>query len=341
MENQGIYLHQPSPIRPISATSAVDFTGIGLANTLPSAPSSPSLDPTGTRHVARRRSWGNREVDTPSDAQPPLHSAPARFVAEPDSMLPSNDDPFYTSGDDLSSHSSRDHPYSADNAGRYRDLFTSDEYSNRHVGPSTASLINGFRGDGIEQEADAMEDEHREDDEAHLTANMPREEALENGEGYSSDPEHEGATPRSRRRTVRYSLSPSPLKLTGTAMKSVSKTMRRVSLRVVNLAGTGLAEQIRLGDGDEMARRAPMDDDDEPPRPDLSKSLPIRGRTLGFLGPDSKVRLWLFNFLVYPCVCCSSLTLNSHCVNADGLNLLFFYLLYSMLSCLPFRLTLL
>jgi hypothetical protein len=300
MEHQGIYLHQPSPIRPISATSAVDLTGTGLANTLPSAPSSPSLDPTGTRHVARRRSWGNREVDTHSDAQPPLQSAPARFVAEPDSMLPSNDDPFYTSGDDRSSYSSRDHPYSAGNTGRYRDLFTSDEYSNRHAGPSTASLINGFRGEGIEQEADAMEDEHREDDEAHLTANMPHEEALENEEeGYSSDPEREGATPRSRRRTVRYSLSPSPLKLTSTAMKSVSKTMRRVSLRVVNLAGTGLAEQIRLGDGEETVRGAPVDDD-EPPRPDLSKSLPIRGRTLGFLGPDSKVRLWLFNFLVYP-----------------------------------------
>lgn len=341
MENQGIYLHQPSPIRPISATSAVDLTGTGFAKSLPSAPSSPSLDPTGSRHVARRRSWGNREVDTHSDAQPPLQSAPARFAAEPDSMLPSNDNPFYTSGDDHSSFSSRDHPYSADNAGRYHGLFTSDEYSNsnRHVGPSTASLINGFRGEGTEQEADAMEDEHREDDEAHLTANMPREDALEDEEGYSSDPEHEGATPRSKRRTRRYSLSPSPLKLTGTAMKSVSKTMRRVSLRVVNLAGTGLAEQIRLGDDEETARRAPMDD--EPSRPDLSKSLPIRGRTLGFLGPDSKVRLWLFNFLVYQCVSCSSLTLNSHCVNSDGLNLLFFYLLYSMLSCLLFRLSLL
>lgn len=133
-----------------------------------------------------------------------------------------------------------------------------------------------------------------------LTANMQRDDALENEEGYSSDPEHEGATSRSKRRTKRYSLSPSPLKLTGTAMKSMSKTMRRVSLRVVNLAGTGLAEQIRLGDGEETARRAPVDDDDEPSRPDLSKSLPIRGRTLGFLGPDSKVRLWLFNFLVYP-----------------------------------------
>ncbi|KAA1473328.1 hypothetical protein DENSPDRAFT_779605 [Dentipellis sp. KUC8613] len=34
--------------------------------------------------------------------------------------------------------------------------------------------------------------------------------------------------------------------------------------------------------------------------PDLSKSLPIRGRTLGFLGPNSRLRYAMYRFLVYP-----------------------------------------
>ncbi|KAF8151534.1 high-affinity cell membrane calcium channel [Crassisporium funariophilum] len=126
-------------------------------------------------------------------------------------------------------------------------------------------------------------------------------------DSYSSgDPELDGgATPRTRRRTVRYSVTPSPLKRTGTAMKSVSKNLRRMSLRVVNLANTGLEGQLRLGDGEDTAKskKSALDDDDDddgPPAPDLKQVLPIRGRTLGFLGPESRIRLTLFRFLVHP-----------------------------------------
>jgi hypothetical protein len=122
-------------------------------------------------------------------------------------------------------------------------------------------------------------------------------------EDYSVDPERSAAmTPRSRRRTVRYSVSPSPLKKTGTAIKSMSHNIRRASIRVVNLASAGLENQLRLGDGSGIARGKRSDDGEEEPLPDLTKSLPIRGRTLGCLGPESKVRLALFNFLVYPYV---------------------------------------
>ena len=78
-----------------------------------------------------------------------------------------------------------------------------------------------------------------------------------------------------------------------------------MSLRVVNLANTGLEGQLRLRDGDEKAKKSNEDDDEDedgPPVPDLKQVLPIRGRALGFLGPDSKVRLALFNFLVHPYV---------------------------------------
>ncbi|KIM44013.1 hypothetical protein M413DRAFT_17890 [Hebeloma cylindrosporum] len=74
-----------------------------------------------------------------------------------------------------------------------------------------------------------------------------------------------------------------------------------MSLRVVNLANTGLEGQLRLGDGEDTTRRKKgSEDEDGPPAPDLKQALPIRGRTLCFLGPDSKLRLSLFNFLVHP-----------------------------------------
>ncbi|KAJ6602707.1 Ion transport protein-domain-containing protein [Mycena vulgaris] len=92
----------------------------------------------------------------------------------------------------------------------------------------------------------------------------------------------------SRRRTLRYSLSPSPLKKTGTAIKRVSQNLRRASVRVVNMASVGL-------------ERLPDDKrDDDEQLPVLAQTLPIRGRTLGFLGPTNPVRLLCFNLLVFP-----------------------------------------
>ncbi|KAL1701237.1 Ion transport protein-domain-containing protein [Schizophyllum commune] len=140
-------------------------------------------------------------------------------------------------------------------------------------------------------------DGQREDDEAGLAANA-------SGAGW--DAEASGSTPRAQRRTVRYSVSPSPLRKTGTAIKSVSRNLRRASLRVVNLAGQGLESQIRLpdGNGDEPASAAhqkqEQDDAYDDQIPDLTKALPIRGRTLGLLGTDSQLRLNLYRMLVYP-----------------------------------------
>ena len=98
---------------------------------------------------------------------------------------------------------------------------------------------------------------------------------------YSPDLEIEGgSTPPTRRRTGRYSVTPSPLKAEETVIKSVSKNLKEMSLRVKRLASE--------------------DEDDE--GPDLKKTFSIRGRVLGFLGPESKIRFALFNFLVHPCV---------------------------------------
>ena len=113
-----------------------------------------------------------------------------------------------------------------------------------------------------------------------------------------------------RRRNLRYTVAQSPLKKTGTAIKSVSNNLRRVSLRVVNLAGSGI-EGIRLPDDDKEQH---LDVDSY-----LSNHLPIRGRTLGFLGPTSRLRLSLYNFLVHPYVQRCFLSVFSSCATQmDG-----------------------
>ncbi|PBK87237.1 hypothetical protein ARMGADRAFT_939192 [Armillaria gallica] len=133
----------------------------------------------------------------------------------------------------------------------------------------------------------------KDDDEVGLTSRSPPSERW--SEYRAKDPENgAGATPRSRRRTVRYSTTPSPLKKTGTAIKSVSQNIRRMSLRVVNLGGAGLETQMRLADDD------PDEVKTEEELPDLTQRLPLRGRTICCLGPQSRVRLALYKMLVYP-----------------------------------------
>jgi hypothetical protein len=150
----------------------------------------------------------------------------------------------------------------------------------------------------------------RDDDEARLTSHMGSAGHVRGGgsawreEDISADDaERTGdlSTPKShsRSRTIRYSATPSPLRKTESAFRNVSRGLRRVSVRVVNLAGAGLEDSAGV--------RLPDDDDDEynsgeeeEELPDLSREMPIRGRTLGVFGPRSRVRLALFNFLVKP-----------------------------------------
>jgi hypothetical protein len=306
MENHDRYLHHPSPSRASAATSAVGLasTAVGI-----SAPPSPALEPSDSI-LARRRSWGNRLRESEGGSSSSSSSEPtqleldnlAQVQTSPRRVTTNTRPVMGQQNQDANDERSRTHPYVIDPALQYGPMtgVMPDDYADSMAGPSTTSLMP-HQGH-FEHE---MEDGHREDDEAHLTANMLSAGiGDESPEGYSSgDPEYDGATtPRTRRRpTVRYSVSPSPLKKTESAMKSVSKNLKRMSLRVVNLANTGLEGQLRLGDGEDTARRKKgADDEGGPPAPDLKQALPIRGRTLGFLGPDSKLRLSLFNFLVHP-----------------------------------------
>ncbi|SJL15189.1 uncharacterized protein ARMOST_18675 [Armillaria ostoyae] len=121
-------------------------------------------------------------------------------------------------------------------------------------------------------------DGRNDDDEVGLTSRSPPSERWP--EYRANNPENgAGATPRSRRRTVRYSAMPSPLRKMGTAIKSVSQNRRRMSLRVVNLAGASLETQMHLADDD------PDEVKTEEELPDLTQCLPLRGRTICCLGP--------------------------------------------------------
>ena len=297
MENRQKYIsHQPIPLN--TFTSTVDLPS-------PRTPS-PSLivehDHSNRRSsLTRRRSWGNNKLREAARAESssvhPLH------LDSDANMLPrraigsggGGNDPF------LSNHE------------RPIPQYTNDLYEDSHIGTSRASLMHGHFKHEME------DDGHREDDEAHLTSNMSRTGTdtllLEDDTSstspktpdYGIDSEIEGgSTPRTRRRTLRYSVTPSPLKKTETAIKSVSKNLKKMSLRVVNLANTELEGHLRLGDGngDRGDKRVASEEesDEGPPQPELKKVFPIRGRALGFLGPDSKIRLALFHFLVHPCV---------------------------------------
>jgi voltage-dependent calcium channel len=274
-----------------SITSAVDLP----VPRTPSPSPSPSLvvepDYSSRRgSLAKRRSWGNKLREAAAAESSSAHPLHLDFDANmsPQRGLAVGDDPFL-------SNLERPIPHYID-----------DVYSDSRAGTSSASFIYG------QFEHEAEDDGHREDDQAHLTANMSRigvdteDDTSSRTPEYSiDDPEIEGgSTPRTRKRIHRYSQTLSPLQKTETAIKSVSKSLRRISLRVVNLANTELEGQMRLGDGneDEGNERLEDEEDEEHHQPDLKKVFPIRGRALCFLGPKSKIRLALFKFLVHPCV---------------------------------------
>ncbi|CDO68509.1 hypothetical protein BN946_scf184998.g6 [Trametes cinnabarina] len=283
--------NQSSLSRHSSSSSAVDLTGTpaGLGLSRPTTPlSSDSL-------ARRRTSWGGANaVQDPLryDLQSSDHEHVAVPSREGNATWVPNEDPFSPTDE---------HPPFRDYSYRAGDMRYQDPgaiYSASQPGQSSASLISShFRESGD------TTDSTRDDDEAHLTSNMSRHGAgTDWGPGDGVDAERSGASLRAKRRTLRYGAS--PLKKTGTTLKTVSRNLRRASLRVVNFGGLGLEDHVRLDDTDERNEKKEEDEDDIPDEnealPDLTKSLPIRGRTLGCLGPHSRLRLAMYKFLVYP-----------------------------------------
>jgi len=267
------------------ASSAVDLTGTltGLANSTPSSPSARQ-----DSFTRRRLSWGR--VDAGQD---PLRTELRSFAStssDSDRNIPpdigrpthaSGDGPFYSPLDDTftprgSLNGSPSSRYQNEGEGAYSTI---------QPGTSSAYLM---RSDSVE------------DDQARLTTDLVETSQGESWNQLTDAERDAGTSTRSRRRTVEYSAPPSPFKMTGTALKRVSRELRRVSLRVVNFGGTGLESRIRLPDDEDDKSLVGADTDYyENELPDLSQSIPLRGRTLGFLGPTNRFRSALYRFLVY------------------------------------------
>ena len=146
---------------------------------------------------------------------------------------------------------------------------------NQNLRESTASFVDAF--------------EETEDDQARLTQNI----SLTIDTSLTHDTE---SRPLSRRRTKRYTAV-SPVKMTGSVVKSVSRSLHRASLRVANLSNAGLASQVRLPDDDEEEANE-EEDGALQQQQEQRKNTPLRGRTLGFFGPESRVRSALNTFLL-------------------------------------------
>lgn len=279
-----------------STTSAVDLSGTpaGIGS---SVPPSPSLIPTdnGGSFTRRRLSWGRMETthdplrfDLP-DAEPRT-STPQRMgpVAGPAGWA-SHDDPFFSPTEEDSP--TFNHAFSYRSAG-------GGTYTTAQPGPSSASLISSaYRN---------SDPSVQDDDELALTANMSRPGTSSGWRaGIDADPERSASTTRSKR-TTRYSTSPSPLRKAGNRLTTISRNLRRASVRVVNMAGIGIEEHVRLADVDDEKEAVEDDEDDEKEKEyvaaalDPSKTIPIRGKTMGFMGPRSRVRLAMYKFLIYP-----------------------------------------
>jgi voltage-dependent calcium channel len=285
----------------------------GLATS--SAPPSPSLNPSDNYTVSgtarRRTSWGNR-LDAGQDPLRP-NTTPAASASS-SSRMPSYthadgaqstatayghpEEPFYASPEEMDPV----RPYMHDK--RFPSLTsTSSMYSANPLAVSSAALIDEY---GPEVRAS--------DDEARL--------ALQ-----EADTERVAGS----RQRARYSGNPSTLQKTGTVIKTVSQHLRRVSLRVVNLASSGLEDQVRLSDDEEerMRTKGKGKQDEKVPNDDafsgLRKEMLIRGRTLGFLGPTSRLRLAMFRFLMYRCAWLRVSSVPVAHLRPDGLNLPSYY----------------
>jgi len=350
-----------------SSSSAIEL--IPTSTTIPGAPNSPSLlpSPDSRDSFARRRlSWGR------ADSAGPVHLPPAMNDTGPSSPRPStssphiptvyalDDDPFVAS----TPRANPDDPFRPSITSQYDDLEPFAYPSNPHACTSSASLISTYRR-GSSPTSSTV------DDFTHLTATLTTANMNPNNEinvtAVNDDHDHEDwrtdseqhifgdATPRTRRRLEqRYNanLSPSPLQRSGTAIKRLSQGLRRVSWRVVNFAGAGLDDHIRLPDGGDQinatgdGRHRPSPDHDEDgddrlvqPFADLGgKVFPLRGRTLCLFGPTSHVRRAMYDLLIFPCVFRVHLRSCAHlsegCPHATGgQNLSFFVRLFFMPSC--------
>jgi hypothetical protein len=303
-----------------SSSSAIDLsrTPAGLTGQPPS--SSPS-GPTNERYARKRSSWGQVEP-----GQDPLHldtrvpAMPAHVVASPTGLSPSSGQPLVARSDSV------DDPFwpgppSRDNMAEAHRVASYGSGSSiaSTAGPSRARLGASHSGQSelslISRDTETLDEQH-DDDEAGLTQNASAISGHRSWRRASRDDAERsvGETPSARRKSaLKYGAS--PLSGTSNTLLNVSRTMKRISQRVVNLGNHAVEDHIRLEDEPEEKEREKETDSDieveavlVSPETPVSAPVPLisplRGRTLGFLGPSSRMRLAMYRFLMHPYVTC-------------------------------------
>ena len=137
------------------------------------------------------------------------------------------------------------------------------------------------------------------DDQQRLTSAAQPFWGVRNGEGGCDDDDEErSAMNRRRRKYVRTSLPSASLG--GSALRAVSRNLRRMSIRVVDLASSGTRDQgVKLEDEDD--EKSIHGSDSEEPTP-TSQQLKLRGRALGMFSSGSRVRRAMYNLMLSPYV---------------------------------------
>jgi hypothetical protein len=121
------------------------------------------------------------------------------------------------------------------------------------------------------------------------------------------------------------------------ALKAMSKSIRRASVRVVNFAGKNMDDRpVKLDDVDEYPDST-LNTGQEQPVPLL------RGKTLGIFGPKNPIRIFMHKLLSSPFVSSPTRITMDHRGLADFFPIVsqkqsYYYLLLPMLSSLPFNL---
>ncbi|KIK93928.1 hypothetical protein PAXRUDRAFT_828487 [Paxillus rubicundulus Ve08.2h10] len=277
----------PSHSTNSSSSSAIDLSGTGLAT---SVPPSPTLRPSDTSRSFARRRTSRGDIDV---APHPLRLNLPPMEAGPSSLTPGPREFVYTLEED---------PFLSPVDPSFRSVNRRNDssmFSASRAGPSSASLLST---------PDSDADTSKDDDELHLTANKSQLSADCHsywlGDSFVDSERSGGVTPRSKRRTIRYSTAPSPLQRTGTALKTV---FRRASLRVANARAHDTSIRLPDGDKDDYDLDSSSEYNEDIQQGERDDNLtrrtqpltPLRGRAIGFLGPTNPLRLSLYNMLTH------------------------------------------
>lgn len=185
-------------------------------------------------------------------------------------------------------------------ANNFDNPFDDDEEEHERAGrtaynlqqPSETSLVADFHDSGHTGLAD---------DEQRLTSAAQPFWGVPDGEGVYDEDEERRAGVAIKGRRQKYVGTPlRSASLGGSALRVVSRNLRRMSVRVVDLASSSTRDQGLKLEDEPDEKSTPSIAADEPV-PSSSPSN-LRGKALGLFSSGSRVRQTMYNFMLSSCV---------------------------------------